>query len=50
MNYRNLRKIKGYIMLIMSTMAAVIGVILLFAILYKEKRSGMFEYLAWDPI
>lgn len=41
MNYRNLRKIKGYIMLIMSTMAAVIGVILLFAILYKVIQTGM---------
>lgn len=41
MNYRNLRKIKGYIMLILSTMAAVIGVILLFAILYKVIQTGM---------
>lgn len=41
MNYRNLRKIKGYIMLIMSTMVAVIGVILLFAILYKVIQTGM---------
>ena len=41
MNYRNLRKIKGYIMLIMSTMAAVIGVILIFAILYKVIQTGM---------
>lgn len=41
MNYRNLRKIKGYIMLIISTMAAVIGVILLFAILYKVIQTGM---------
>lgn len=41
MNYRNLRKIKGYIMLTLSTMAATIGVILLFAILYKVIQTGM---------
>lgn len=41
MNYRHLRKIKGYIMLTLSTMAAVIGVILLFAILYKVIQTGM---------
>ena len=41
MNYRNLRKIKGYIMLFLSSIAAVIGVILLFAILYKVIQTGM---------
>lgn len=41
MNYRHLRKIKGYIMLTLSTMAATIGVILLFAILYKVIQTGM---------
>ena len=41
MNYRNLRKIKGYIMLFLSSIAAVIGVILLFAILYKVIHTGM---------
>lgn len=41
MNYRFLRKIKGYIMLTLSAMAAVIGVVLLFAILYKVIQTGM---------
>lgn len=41
MNYRFLRKIKGYIMLSLSALAAVIGVLLLFAILYKVIQTGM---------
>ncbi len=41
MNYRFLRKIKGYIMLFLSALAAVIGVVLLFAILYKVIQTGM---------
>ena len=41
MNYRFLRKIKGYIMLSLSALAAVIGVVLLFAILYKVIQTGM---------
>lgn len=41
MNYRFLRKIKGYIMLALSALAAVIGVLLLFAILYKVIETGM---------
>ncbi len=41
MNYRFLRKIKGYIMLTLSALAAVIGVLLLFAILYKVIETGM---------
>lgn len=41
MNYRFLRKIKGYIMLTLSALAAVIGVMLLFAILYKVIQTGM---------
>lgn len=41
MNYRFLRKIKGYIMLSLSALAAVIGVMLLFAILYKVIQTGM---------
>ena len=41
MNYRFLRKIKGYIMLTLSALAAVIGVMLLFAILYKVIETGM---------
>lgn len=41
MNYRFLRKIKGYIMLALSALAAVIGVVLLFAILYKVIQTGM---------
>lgn len=41
MNYRFLRRIKGYIMLALSALAAVIGVVLLFAILYKVIQTGM---------
>ena len=41
MNYRFLRRIKGYIMLSLSALAAVIGVVLLFAILYKVIQTGM---------
>lgn len=41
MNYRFLRKIKGYIMLFLSALAAIIGVVLLFAILYKVIQTGM---------
>ena len=41
MNYRFLRRIKGYIMLALSALAAVIGVLLLFAILYKVIETGM---------
>ncbi len=41
MNYSFLRKIKGYIMLSLSALAAVIGVVLLFAILYKVIQTGM---------
>lgn len=41
MNYRFLRKIKGYIMLSLSALAALIGVVLLFAILYKVIQTGM---------
>ncbi len=41
MNYRFLRKIKRYIMLSLSALAAVIGVVLLFAILYKVIQTGM---------
>lgn len=41
MNYRFLRKIKGCIMLTLSALAAIIGVMLLFAILYKVIETGM---------
>lgn len=41
MDLRLIRKIKGYIMLFFSTIAAVIGVVLLFAILYKVIMSGL---------
>lgn len=41
MNYSFLRKIKGYIMLTLSALAAIIGVVLLFAILYKVVQTGM---------
>lgn len=41
MDLRMLRKIKGYIMLFLSTLAAIIGVVLLFAILYKVIMAGI---------
>lgn len=41
MDLRMIRKIKGYIMLFLSTMAALIGVVLLFAILYKVIMAGI---------
>ena len=41
MDLRMIRKIKGYIMLFLSTMAALIGVLLLFAILYKVIMAGI---------
>ena len=41
MDLRLIRKIKGYIMLFFSTIAALIGVVLLFAILYKVIMAGI---------
>lgn len=41
MDLRMVRKIKGYIMLFLSTIAALIGVVLLFAILYKVIMAGI---------
>lgn len=41
MDLRFIRKIKGYIMMFLSTVAAIIGVTLLFAILYKIIIMGI---------